>query len=162
VQPRYFLVATDDIGSYASVVGLDPTRRNRRARRRIAQRVRREEGRDPRKLAAAGPAGDSPLRVQLDMPKQTPVGDSLPLEVRVSLGTGAGYEPVAQSHLFFQIYSQDGKTPVRWRERTTNTLGTAHINMAAIELPGFYRLHVFATKGSHRGEAKRVFKVRRR
>ena len=49
VHHRYWLVATDNFGSYASTVGLGPTVRNRRARRRIAERVRREEGRAPRK-----------------------------------------------------------------------------------------------------------------
>ena len=59
--------------------------------------------------------------------------------------------PSPQSHLFFQIYSQDGKTPVRWRERVTNTLGTAYLQVAALELPGFYKLTLFASKGGTAG-----------
>jgi len=162
VQPRYFLVATDNFGSYASTVGLQPTLRNRRARRRIAQRVQREEGRAPRSRPAEGPPGRSPLRLELEMPEQTPVGDSLPVKVHVRVRDGGRYVPSAQSHLFFQIYSQDGKTPVRWRERVTNTLGTAYLHVAALELPGFYRLQLFASKGQHHGQVTRTFKVRRR
>ena len=162
VQPRYYLVAADNFGSYASAVGLEPTVRNRRARRRIAERVRREEGRAPRSRPAEGPPGRSPLRVELDMPKQTPVGDSLPVTVHVHVKDGGRLVPSPQSHLFFQIYSQDGKTPVRWRERVTNTLGTAYLQVAALELPGFYKLSLFASKGAHRGQVTRTFKVRRR
>jgi hypothetical protein len=162
VQPSYFLVATDNFGSYASTVGLQPTARNRRARRRIAERVVRETGRAPRNRPAEGSPGQGPLRVELDMPKQTPVGDSLPVKVRVTVEKDGRQVPSAQSHLFFQIYSQDGKTPVRWRERVTNTLGTAYLQVAALELPGFYRLQLFASKGGHRGQVSRTFKVRRR
>lgn len=162
VHRRYYLVAADNFGSYASTVGLEPTLRNRRARRRIAQRVRREEGRAPRNKPAAGPPGRSPLKVELDMPKQTPVGDALPVKVHVSVRDGGRFVPSPQSHLFFQIYSRDGKTPVRWRERVTNTLGTAYLQVAALELPGFYKLSLFASKGGHRGQVTRTFKVRRR
>jgi hypothetical protein len=162
VQPRYFLVATDNFGSYASAVGLEPTVRNRRARRRYALRLRSELGRDPRSLPAQGPPGDAPLHVELEMPKATPVGDSLPITVRVQVKNRGRFEPAAQSHLFFQIFSQDGKTPVRWRERTTNTLGTAYLQMAALELPGFYKLQLFAQKGGHEARVTRTFKVRRR
>ena len=162
VQSRYYLVATDNFGSYASAVGLDPDVRNRRARRRIAQRVRREEGRAPRSRPSEGPPGHSPLKVRLDMPRQTPVGDSLPVKVHVGVKEGGRYVPSPQSHLFFQIYSHDGKTPVRWRERVTNTLGFAYLQVAALELPGFYKLQLFAQKGQHRGQVTRTFKVRRR
>jgi hypothetical protein len=162
VHDKYWLVATDNFGSYASTVGLQPTARNRRARKRIARRVRREEGRAPRHRPAEGPPGNGPLKVELDMPKATPVGDSLPVKVRVTVRDGRRLVPAAQSHLFFQIYSQDGKTPVRWRERVTNTLGTAYLQLAALELPGYYKLALFASKGGHRGQVKRTFKVRRR
>ena len=128
----------------------------------IAERVRREEGRDPRSRPAEGPPGRSPLKVELEMPKQTPVGDSLPVKVHVRVKDGERLVPSPQTHLFFQIYSQDGKTPVRWRERVTNTLGTAYLQVAALELPGFYKLTLFASKGDHRGQVKRTFKVRRR
>jgi hypothetical protein len=162
VQRSYYLVAADNFGSYASTTGLRPTVRNRRARRRIAERVRREEGRAPVSRPAQGPPGRGPLQVRLEMPKQTPVGDSLPVKVHVSVKDGRRWVPSPQSHLFFQIFSRDGKTPVRWRERVTNTLGTAYLQVAALELPGFYKLHLFATKGDHRGQVSRTFKVRRR
>jgi hypothetical protein len=162
VQSSYYLVATDNFGNYASTVGLRPTVRNLRARRRIAERVRREEGRDPRVRPAEGPPGGSPLNVEVEMPKQTPVGDSLPVKVHIRVRDGKRLVPSPQTHLFFQIYSQDGKTPVRWRERVTNTLGTAYLQVAALELPGFYKLTMFATKGAHRGQVTRTFKVRRR
>ena len=44
----------------------------------------------------------------------------------------------------------------------TNTLGTAYLQLAALELPGFYKLALFASKGGHRGQVKQTFKVRRR
>jgi hypothetical protein len=96
------------------------------------------------------------------MPQQTPVGDSLPVRVHVRVRDGDRYVPSPQSHLFFQIYSHDGKTPVRWRERVTNTLGAAYLQVAALELPGFYKLRVFASKHDHQGQVTRTFKVRRR
>jgi hypothetical protein len=51
---------------------------------------------------------------------------------------------------------------VRWRERQTNTLGTAYLQVAALELPGYYKLSLYASKGQHRGQLTRTFKVRRR
>jgi len=84
------------------------------------------------------------------------------VKVHVKVRDGERLVPSPQTHLFFQIYSQDGKTPVRWRERVTNTLGTAYLQVAALELPGFYKLSLFATKGEHRGQVTRTFKVRRR
>ena len=73
-------MATDNFGNYASTVGLRPTVRNRRARRRIAERVRREEGRDPRSRPAGAPPGRSPLKVELEMPKR-PGRATLPVKV---------------------------------------------------------------------------------
>ena len=144
---RYWLVATDDFGNYASSVGLEPTLRNRRARRRIAQRVRREEGREPRDRRR--PAGHpEPLRVELDMPKAV-AGRVRAAGEGAREGEGGSGRAVAQSHLFFQIFSQDGKTPVRWRERVTNTLGTAYLQVAALELPGFYKLTAVRVQGQH-------------
>lgn len=156
VNRRYWLIATDNFGNYASSVGLEPTLRNRRARRRIA---RRTGGRERRRERRAAP-GRGPLDVELDMPKATPVGAALPVRVRVRVkGSGAA---APQSHLFFQIFSRDGKTPVRWRERVTNTLGVAYMHIAALELPGYYKLVINASKGRHRGKVTRTFKVRRR
>jgi hypothetical protein len=162
VNQRYWLVATDNFGSYASSAGLEPTLRNRRARRRIARRARRGGGRREPSTARRAAPGRSPLVVKLDMPKAVPVGDSMPVTVQVATKSGGGMRPAAQSHLFFQIFSTDGKTPVRWRQRKTNTLGRAYLHLAALELPGFYKLSVHASKGSHRGVVRRTFKVRRR
>lgn len=155
VHRRYWLIATDNFGNYASSVGLEPTLRNRRARRRIARRLDKPGRRERRTVP-----GRAPLDVALEMPKAVQVGAGLPVRVRVSIkGSRAA---AAQSHLFFQIFSRDGKTPVRWRERVTNTLGTAYLHIATLELPGFYKLTVNASKGSHRGKVTRTFKVRRR
>jgi hypothetical protein len=155
VQRRYWFVATDDFGNYASTAGMEPTLRNRRARRRAGAG---EQVRSGRALRRSG--GPQPLSLKLDMPKAVQVGSELPVTVHAKLQrTGA---PAAQSHLFFQIFSRDGKTPVRWRERKTNTLGEAYLHVAALELPGFYKLAVYASKGSTRGLVTRTFKVRRR
>ncbi len=152
VQRRYWLVATDDFGNYASAVGLEPTLRNRRARRRAGAG---QESADRRPARARGP-----ISVELDMPKAVQVGSELPVRVRAKLKRSGA--PAAQSHLFFQIFSRDGKTPVRWRERKTNTLGRAYLHVAALELPGFYKLAVYASQAGGRGLVTRTFKVRRR
>ena len=68
VQRRYWLVATDNFGNYASSVGLEPNLRNRRARRR-AGAGRQRSRRRPAPVAARGP-----LSVTLDMPKAVQVG----------------------------------------------------------------------------------------
>jgi hypothetical protein len=166
VHHKYWLVATDNFGSYASSVGLAPTLRNRRARRRIARRVHAKGGRTvPRRVErrrANALPGRAPLKVELDMPKAVPVGAALPVTVRVTTKSGGKIRAAAQSHLFFQIFSHDGRTPVRWRERQTNTLGTAYLQVAALELPGYYKLSLYASKGRHRGQVTRTFKVRRR
>jgi hypothetical protein len=100
--------------------------------------------------------------VQLQLPIETRVGDSLPVGVRVGTKTAGRFVPAPQTHVFFQIFSQDGKTPVRWRERVTNPLGVAYLPVAAIELPGYYKLSLYASKGAHRAQVTRTFKVRRR
>ena len=51
---------------------------------------------------------------------------------------------------------------MRLRERYTNTLGVTYLHVAAIELPGYYKLTAYASKGRHRGLVTRTFKVRRR
>jgi hypothetical protein len=161
VHHRYWLVATDNFGNYASSAGLNPTLRNRRARRRIARNV--HPGGRP--VAPARPKRTKPSRSALDvklvMPDAVQVGSELPVTVKVTTKKGSATVPVAQTHLFFQIFS-DGRTPVRWRERTTNTLGKSYLHVAALELPGYYKLAVYASKGRHRGIVKRTFKVRRR
>lgn|GEM_PF-1318128 len=157
VQRRYWLVATDNYGNYASAVGLEPTLRNRRALRRASRAG--DTGRLPQ-AAHAGGSQRGPLSIELDMPKAVQVGSELPVRVRATLKRSGA--PAAESHLFFQIFSRDGKTPVRWRERRTNSLGTAYMHLAALELPGYYRLAVYASKGGGRGLVKRTFKVRRR
>jgi hypothetical protein len=157
VKRRYWLVATDNFGNYASTVGLEPTLRNRRALRRAEQA--RDRGRLP-EAAHKGGSQRGPLAVEVDMPKAVQVGSELPVRVRTTLKRSGA--PAAESHLFFQIFSRDGKTPVRWRERRTNTLGTAYMHLATLELPGYYRLVVYASKGGSRGIVKRTFKVRRR
>ena len=96
------------------------------------------------------------------MPKQTPVGDCAAGQRAREVKDGGRLEPSPQSHLFFQIFSHDGKTPVRWRERVTNTLGTAYLQVAAIELPGFYKLVGVRVEGQPPGQVTRTFKVRRR
>jgi Dolichyl-phosphate-mannose-protein mannosyltransferase len=166
VHHRYWLIATDNFGSYASTVGLDPTLRNRRARRRIASRVhanggRIERAKQPRRPGTVLP-GREPLKVDLKMPKAVQVGAALPVNIRVTTKRQGRVQAAAQSHLFFQIFSHDGRTPVRWRERQTNTLGKAYLQLATLELPGYYKLSVFASKDDHRGQITRTFKVRRR
>jgi hypothetical protein len=163
VHQRYWMVALDSFGNYASSVGLKPTLRNRRARRRAGEGGGTEsvrQGHAP--LTARGvQAKRAPLKVTLEMPKAVPVGAELPVRVRVVSPVG-GRRGGAQAHLFFQMFSRDGKTPVRWRERVTTTFGTAYLHIAAIELPGYYKLSVYASKNRHRGLATRTFKVRRR
>ena len=158
VHNRYWLVATDSVGNYASSAGLAPTLRNRRARYRLARRLR-AEGRTPAAHRSARTTR-TPLDVELSMPDAVQVGSELPVRVSV-IGKGSG-KPSAQTHVFFQIFSEDGKTPVRLRERYTNTLGVTYLHVAAIELPGFYKLTAYASKGRHRGLVTRTFKVRRR
>jgi hypothetical protein len=157
VQRRYWLVATDNFGNYASTVGLEPTLRNRRARRRAARA--RSLGLLP-VTARGGVSQKGPMTVELDIPKAVQVGSELPVRVRAKLKRSGA--PAVQSHLFFQIYSRDGKTPVRWRESRTNTLGTAYLHIAALELPGYYKLAVYASKGTRRDLVTKTFKVRRR
>ena len=158
VHDRYWLVATDNVGNYASSAGLAPTLRNRRARSRLARRLRRD-GVTP-VVQRRARTTRTPLAVTLDMPDAVQVGSELPVRVTV-IGKGSG-KPSAQTHVFFQIFSEDGKTPVRLRERYTNTLGVTYLHVAAIELPGYYKLTAYASKGRHRGLVTRTFKVRRR
>jgi hypothetical protein len=159
VNPRYFLIATDDFGNYASKTGLQPTLRNRRARRRLARNAQGSEAR-PGAASRPEPARGG-LAVKIDMPDAVQVGSALPMRVRVS-SKSEGLASVPQAKVFFRITSLDGKTPVRLRQRTSNTLGLAYMNLAAIELPGFYKLSIIATKGDQRGQVARTFKVRRR
>jgi 4-amino-4-deoxy-L-arabinose transferase-like glycosyltransferase len=160
VHNRYWLVATDNFGNYASSVGLEPTLRNRRARHRIARRLAREGAPAPKTSPRSARTTRTPLEVMLNMPDAVPVGSELPVRVNVK-GKGTG-KPSAQTHVFFKIFSEDGKTPVRLRERYTNSLGVAYLHVAAIELPGYYKLTAYASKGRHRGLVTRTFKVRRR
>jgi 4-amino-4-deoxy-L-arabinose transferase-like glycosyltransferase len=161
VNPRYFLIATDNFGNYASTVGLEPTLRNRRARRRLARSTQGSGVQPKTNRSSRAPAERGRLAVKVDMADAVQVGSELPMRVRVN-SKSEDLAPIAQSRVFFRIRSLDGKTPVRSRQRTTNTLGVAYMHLAALELPGFYKLSVIASKGRQRGVVTRTFKVRRR
>ena len=95
------------------------------------------------------------------MPKAVQVGSELPV-------TGArepeGQRPArrAEPPVLPDLLARRQDSRARRGERTTNTLGTAYLHLTAIELPGFYKLAVYASKGRHRGQVTRTFKVRRR
>jgi dolichol-phosphate mannosyltransferase len=149
-HPRYWLVAVDRSGNYASSTGLGGRLPADSDAPRSSRKSGTSSGKPPRRS----------LRLRVEMPKAVPVGGEFGISVGVEkLTTGRG--PVSEARLFFQVFSREGET-VRWRERETNTLGRAQLNLAALELPGQYVVRIHAAKGRERGTVTLPLKVRRR
>jgi hypothetical protein len=89
-----------------------------------------------------------------------PIGDELPLAITVRQ-TKRHTVRVSGAELWIEVIAPNGRT-VRWIADMTNSFGVAQINLAALETPGTYTLHVYAAKGHVSGEKFAAFNVKRR
>jgi hypothetical protein len=157
VSPAYWLVAIDDGGSVAAGTGLT----------RSGKVVQVQAPKPPPPPEPAGgtlPLNVSgPLNVQLKVPRQVPVGSGLPIVVHVQTGASRS-TLVARANVSLLLRSQTGSKVISTRveEQETNQLGDAYFNLAALELPGYYKLAVTVEKGRREGSAGTSVKVRRR
>jgi hypothetical protein len=114
-----------------------------------------ESGPQPRDLHAG-----QKLELAVQAPTSVPVGSGIVANVAATWAAPArhvsGQKPVktapaSQLRLFVEATDAQGQG-VRWRAKSTNTLGQATFSMLALHVPGGYRLTVYAV-GKSRGEA---------
>jgi Dolichyl-phosphate-mannose-protein mannosyltransferase len=154
VSDSYWMVALDDAGNVASGTGLTGSGKLARSHAKTAS------GKPGAGKAAPRPAG--PLNLAVKAPKQVPVGSTLSIVVHVQAGKSRS-TLVSRANVSLVLRSTTTRvTSVRLNEKQTNQLGDAYFNLAALELPGIYRMSVEVTKGGQRGASERMLKVRRR
>jgi hypothetical protein len=101
------------------------------------------------------------LRVRLLAPRSVPVGGAMDVAVRVESGNGATRRPEPEANLFFEVRSQDGRG-VQWKAATSNALGKARVTLVALELPGSFRLWLYADKQGRSAVVSTPITVQRR
>jgi hypothetical protein len=99
----------------------------------------------PMPSAGSNTVAGKRLRVRLVAPRSVPVGGAMDVFVRVESGSGAARRPEPEANLFFEVRTQDGRG-VQWKAATTNALGKARVTLVALELPGSFRLWLYADK----------------
>jgi hypothetical protein len=101
------------------------------------------------------------LSVTAQAPKGTSIGEPVIVSVRAEWRGAGQRRPASQIHLFAELTTADG-TGVRWQATRTNTLGTATVDILALEIPGQYTLTVYATPSGSDATATTGIRIARR
>jgi hypothetical protein len=101
------------------------------------------------------------LSVTAQAPKGTSIGEPVIVSVRAEWQGAGQRRPASQIHLFAELTTADG-TGVRWQATRTNTLGTATVDILALEIPGQYTLTVYATPSGSDATATTDIRIARR
>ncbi len=103
-----------------------------------------------------------PLRVSVDAPDSSGVGELLPLRTSATTPSRRGEaRPEGQVQLFVELTAGSGRA-VDWKAATTNTLGAVTINMVALHVPGSYVVNVYAFKRGRQAYVRLPLTIRRR
>ncbi len=95
-----------------------------------------------------GPAARPPpgrLALTLTAPASAAVGAPFTIHVRCQLITAGKTRPASQVHLFMEIINSRG-VGVRWKAASTNSLGHADLSLLALDAPGRFTVHIYASK----------------
>ncbi|HEX9358423.1 MAG TPA: hypothetical protein VF933_31995 [Streptosporangiaceae bacterium] len=115
--------------------------------------------------APGGPAGShaGPGRLVLTVaaPASVAVGAPFTLQVRCRLIMPGKTIHASQVHLFMEIINSRG-LGVRWKAGSTNSLGRADLRLVALDAPGSFTVHIYASKSGRFRNAEQNLMVRRR
>jgi hypothetical protein len=117
--------------------------------------IRRSDGR-------RSPSARPVLRVNVGIPPAISIGEPLPVWASVTKPSGGGKPPatVSEVRLFAELTS--ATEGVDWKAGLTNTRGIERLDFVALQIPGEYRITLYALKDGERGVARANIKVRRR
>jgi hypothetical protein len=101
------------------------------------------------------------LRLAVGMPASVPVGSPVTITLHCSVVLPRTIVNASEVHLFVEIINGAGKG-VRWKAGSTNTLGEAEIRLVALDAPGTFTVHIYASKSGRFGNTQTRLAVRRR
>lgn len=115
--------------------------------------------------APAGPAGSyvPPGRLVLTVavPASVAVGAPFTVQVRCELIMPGKTIHASQVHLFLEMINSHG-LGVQWKAGSTNTLGHADLGLVALDAPGRFSLHIYASKSGLFRNTEQNLIIRRR
>ena len=114
----------------------------------------------PGASAGARP-GPGRLRLTVGIPASVPLGSPLTIVVRCSMVLPGKTVHASEAHLFVEITNSGGKG-VRWKAGSSNSLGSARISLVALDAPGNFTIHIYASKSGHFSTTEKSLVVRRR
>jgi hypothetical protein len=101
------------------------------------------------------------LSLTAHAPKGTSIGEPVIVSIQAEWRRAGQRRPASQIHLFAELTMADG-SGVRWQATRTNTLGTATVDILALEIPGQYTLTVYATPSGSDATATTDIRIARR
>jgi hypothetical protein len=115
--------------------------------------------------APGGPAGShtGPGRLVLTVTAPASVAVGAPFTVRVRCVMVMPRKTIhaSQVHLFMEIINSRGLA-VRWEAGSTNSLGHADFSLLALDAPGSFTVHIYASKSRLFWNAERHLVIRKR
>ena len=111
--------------------------------------------------SARSTTGTGRLGLKITAPPVVTVG--APFTITVFSSTGQSGKAVRASlvHLFVEITNSKG-LGVRWQARSTDILGRANFSLVALDAPGSFAVHVYASKDGLFQTAEQNLVIRRR
>jgi hypothetical protein len=101
------------------------------------------------------------LVLTVAVPASVAVGAPFTVHARCELIMPGKTINVSQVHLFMEIINSHG-LDVRWKAGSTNSLGHADLRLVALDAPGSFTVHIYASKSGRFRNAEQNLIVRRR
>lgn len=123
--------------------------------------------------ASAAPAGRAPgeparsptaparLVLKATVPHVVTVGAPFTIRVLCTMGPSGRTVHASLAHLFVEITNSSG-LGVRWQARSTGMLGQADFRLVALDAPGSFTVHIYASRSGLFQTAEENLVVRRR
>ena len=111
--------------------------------------------------AAGSQARPGRLALTVAVPASVAVGAPFAVQARCELIMPGKTIHASQVHLFIEIVNSSGLS-VRWKAGSTNTLGHADLKLVALDAPGSFTVHIYASKSGRFRNTEQNLIVRRR
>jgi len=105
--------------------------------------------------------GPGRLVLKVTAPPAVTVGAPFTIKVLSSMGPPGKTVHASLVHLFVEITNSRG-LGVRWQARSTDILGHANFGLVALDAPGDFTVHIYASKGGLFQTAEQNLVIRRR
>lgn len=152
-------VALPSLGQHATFYGTWVINKNLHGRAELHPVWRIVVPNAAQRLAPAGPAGR--LALTMAVPASVPVGAPFTVRVRCELIMPGKTTPASQVHLFLEMINSRG-LGVQWKAGSTNSLGDADLSLVALDAPGTFSVHIYASKSGLFRNTEQNLIIRRR